>query len=66
MFFSGENMKLVKYILKSLLIGISSLLLINFLGQFIGYNIPINLLSIILIGFFHLPGFLVLLIILIL
>ena len=59
-------MKVLKYILKSLLIGISSLLIMNIIGQFFNFNLPINILSILLVGFFHLPGLIVLLILLIL
>jgi hypothetical protein len=59
-------LKAVKYLCKSILIGVVSILLFNLIGQFFNLQLPFNLLSICLIGFFHLPGFLVLLIILIL
>lgn len=59
-------LKAFKYLFKSILIGVVSVLLFNFIGQFFDLHIPFNLISIFLIGFFHLPGFLVLLIILIL
>lgn len=59
-------LKAIKYIVKSLAIGIVSILLFNLLGQFINLSLPINPLAICLIGFFRLPGFIILLIILIL
>lgn len=58
--------KTIKYIIKSVLIGIISILLINLVGQFINFKIPFNILSILLIGFLRIPGFLILLIYLIL
>ncbi len=59
-------LKVGKYLIKSLIIGVASVLLFNLVGQFIGISLPFNLLSILLIGFFRLPGFIVLLIVLIL
>lgn len=57
---------MIKEISKSILIGIASVYLLNVLGQFINFNIPINIFSIILIGFLRLPGLIILLIILLL
>lgn len=59
-------LKAIKFTLQSVLIGVVSVLLFNFIGQFFHLQLPFNILSVGLIGFFHLPGFLVLLIILIL
>lgn len=59
-------LKTIKYFLKSILLGIACVLVFNLIGQFFNLTIPFNPLSIILIGFFRLPGFIVLLIILIL
>lgn len=59
-------MKIVKFIAKSILIGVVSILLFNLIGQFFNIKLPLSILSIILIGFFRLPGFLILLIYLIL
>lgn len=56
----------LKYVVKSLVIGVVSVLIFNLIGQFINLSLPFNLLSIGLIGFFRLPGFIVLLIVLIL
>lgn len=58
--------KTIKYIIKSIIIGVTTIILFNLVGQFIGLSIPFNILSIVLIGFFRLPGFIVLLIFLIL
>ncbi|MDE5715275.1 MAG: pro-sigmaK processing inhibitor BofA family protein [Anaeroplasmataceae bacterium] len=58
--------KTLKYTIQSILIGVASVLLFNLVGQFFNLSIPFNLLSVILIGFFRLPGFIVLLIVLIL
>ncbi len=58
--------KTLKYTIQSILIGVVSVLLFNLVGQFIHISIPFNLLSIGLIGFFRLPGFIVLLIVLLL
>lgn len=59
-------LKAIKYIAKSVCIGIVVILVFNLIGQFFHIQLPFNLLSIVMVGFFHLPGFLVLLIILIL
>lgn len=48
--------KTIKYIIKSLLIGIFGLLIFNLLGQFINIYIPFSILFIFLIGFLRLPG----------
>ena len=46
----------IKYIIKSLLIGIFGILIFNLLGQFINIHIPFYILFILLIGFLRLPG----------
>ena len=58
--------KTIKYVIKSIVIGITTIILFNLIGQFVGLSIPFNILSVVLIGFFRLPGFIVLLIFLIL
>ncbi|MDE5855528.1 MAG: pro-sigmaK processing inhibitor BofA family protein [Anaeroplasmataceae bacterium] len=58
-------LKTIKYILKSVVIGVVSVLVFNLIGQFFNLSLPFNLLSILLIGFFRLPGFIVLLILLV-
>jgi len=59
-------LKAIKYVFKSIVIGVVSVLLFNLIGQFVNLSLPLNILSIVLIGFFRLPGFIVLLILLIL
>ncbi|HRF70848.1 MAG: pro-sigmaK processing inhibitor BofA family protein [Anaeroplasmataceae bacterium] len=59
-------LKTIKYLVKSVIIGVSSVLLFNLVGQFFNISLPFNLLSVVLVGFFRLPGFLVLLIVLLL
>jgi hypothetical protein len=58
--------KTIKYVIKSIVIGVTTIILFNLIGQFVGLSIPFNILSVVLIGFFRLPGFIVLLIFLIL
>lgn len=58
-------LKAIKYILKSVVIGVVSVLVFNLIGQFFNLSLPFNPLSILLIGFFRLPGFIVLLILLV-
>lgn len=59
-------LKVIKYVVKSIIIGVAGVLLFNLIGQFFNLTLPFNLLSVILVGFFRLPGFIVLLIVLIL
>lgn len=59
-------LKAIKYGVKSIVIGVVSILVFNLIGQFFNLSLPFNLLSIVLIGFFRLPGFIVLLIVLVL
>ena len=58
--------KAIRYLIKSIIIGIASVLIFNLIGQFFNLSIPFNIISVLLIGFFRLPGFIVLLIFLIL
>ncbi len=51
----------IKYIIKSIVIGIVSVIVINFIGQFINFRIPFTILSILILGFLRLPGFIILL-----
>jgi len=46
----------VKWILKSALFGIITLFLFNFLGSYVNLNIPVNILTILIIGTLRLPG----------
>ncbi|MFI3251720.1 MAG: pro-sigmaK processing inhibitor BofA family protein [bacterium] len=56
---------MIRKILKDILISAIVLIAINLLGQFINFHIPFNLLTILLLGIFKLPGFIIILIILI-
>ena len=57
---------LLKDVFKSIIIGVVSIYVLNVLGQFVNFNIPINIFTILLIGFLRLPGLIILLIILLL
>ncbi len=59
-------LKIIKYIVKSIIIGVLSIILINLVGQFINFKLPISILSIGLVGFLRLPGLLILLLYLVL
>lgn len=57
---------MLKEIIKALLLGLIALLAINFVGQYFKFNIPINIITITLLGVFRLPGLIVILIFMIL
>ena len=59
-------MFLIKEIIKSILVGILGIILINIVGQFFNFHIPFNFLTVMLLGFFRLPGLIFILIFLIL
>lgn len=59
-------MKIVKYIAKSLFIGVVAILVFNLIGQFFNIKLPFSILSVLLVGFFRIPGLIILLIYLIL
>lgn len=59
-------MKTVKYVIKSLIFGVLFLLIFNLIGQFINIKLPVSILSVVVLGFFRLPGLIILLIFLIL
>lgn len=63
---NGDNVKIIKYLIKSFLIGTISILLINLIGQFWNFEIPFNFINVALIGFFYLPGLILVLLILLL
>ena len=58
-------MKTIKYIINSIFIGVFTIFIFNFIGQFVNLKLPFLIFSICLIGFFRLPGFIVLLIFLV-
>jgi inhibitor of the pro-sigma K processing machinery len=56
---------LFKELLKSILFGIIGILLLNLIGQLVNFHIPFNILNILLLGIFRLPGLVFILIFLI-
>jgi inhibitor of the pro-sigma K processing machinery len=57
---------MLKKIIRDLLIGIIGIIIINLLGQYINLHIPLNILTILLVGVFRVPGLILILLILIL
>lgn len=49
-------MKYLKWIAKSLLFGVISLLVFNFIGVYVNLNIPVNIYTILIISVLRLPG----------
>ena len=49
-------MKYLKWILKSILFGIVTLFVFNFIGQYFNLNIPVNIITILIIGILRIPG----------
>ncbi len=45
-----------KWTLKSFLFGIVTLFIFNFIGSFINLNIPVNIITILIIGILRIPG----------
>ena len=56
---------IVKELLKSIIIGVVGILVINLIGQLFYFHIPFNILTILLFGIFRLPGLIIILIFLI-
>ncbi|HEY8363982.1 MAG TPA: pro-sigmaK processing inhibitor BofA family protein [Haloplasmataceae bacterium] len=52
----------IKWILKNILIGIIVLYIVNFFGVDLHIFIPINIITIIIVGFLRIPGLIILLI----
>ncbi len=57
---------MLKRLIKDILIAIIALIVINILGQYINFHIPFNILTIMLLALFKIPGMIIVLIILIL
>lgn len=55
-------MKYIKWFLKSLVFGIVFLFIFNLVGRFINLNIPINFLTIMIVGTLRIPGAVILLV----
>lgn len=46
----------IKWIIKTLLIGSIVLFVFNFLGSYINLNVPVNILTILIVGMLRIPG----------
>lgn len=57
-------MKYLKWIVKSLLFGVITLLVFNFIGVYVNLNIPVNIYTILVISLLRLPGLCMLIILL--
>ncbi|MCI5938647.1 MAG: pro-sigmaK processing inhibitor BofA family protein [Bacilli bacterium] len=55
-------MKVIKWILKSIIISLLLLFVTNVLGTYINVNIPINIWTILIVGVFRIPGIIILII----
>ncbi|MGM9899946.1 MAG: pro-sigmaK processing inhibitor BofA family protein [Bacilli bacterium] len=49
-------LNIFKWILKSFLFGIVTLFIFNFIGSYINLNIPVNIITIFIIGILRIPG----------
>ena len=54
--------KFIKWILKSILLGIVLIFVFNIIGVYINMNIPVNVWTIIIVGTLKVPGLIMLLI----
>ncbi|QVK17827.1 pro-sigmaK processing inhibitor BofA family protein [Mycoplasmatota bacterium] len=55
-------LKNIKWVIKNVLIGIVALYVVNFLGLDLNIFIPINIITILIVGFLRIPGLVILLI----
>lgn len=55
-------LKFIKWILKSLLLGIVIIFVFNIIGVYLNLNIPVNVWTIIIVGILKVPGLIMLLI----
>ena len=49
-------LKAIKWIVESILLGLGILFVFNLVGVYINVNIPINIFTIIIVGFLRIPG----------
>ncbi|MBR6517364.1 MAG: pro-sigmaK processing inhibitor BofA family protein [Bacilli bacterium] len=49
-------LKTIKWIIESLLLGLGILFVFNLIGVYINVNIPINIFTILIVGFLRIPG----------
>jgi len=55
-------LKNIKWVIKNILIGLVLLYVVNFLGVEVNMFIPINIITILIVGFLRIPGLIILLI----
>lgn len=55
-------LKAIKWMIKSLLLGLIILFVFNFIGIYLNINIPINIWTILIVGILRIPGLVALLI----
>ena len=48
--------KMVKWIIESVLLGLGILFIFNLIGVYINENIPINIFTVLIVGFLRIPG----------
>ncbi|MBP3504202.1 MAG: pro-sigmaK processing inhibitor BofA family protein [Bacilli bacterium] len=48
--------KMVKWIIESILLGLGILFIFNLIGVYINVNIPINIFTVLIVGFLRIPG----------
>lgn len=54
--FFTKLLNLIKWTLKSALFGLATLFVFNFIGSYINLNIPVNIITILIIGILRIPG----------
>ena len=47
---------MVKWIIESVLLGLGILFIFNLIGVYINVNIPINIFTVLIVGFLRIPG----------
>lgn len=57
-----SKVKIVKWILKSLVFGVATIFIFNLIGVYLNMNVPFNIWTIILVGTLKIPGLIMLLI----
>ncbi len=60
--FFYKVLDIFKWVVKCALFGIITIFIFNFIGSYINLNIPVNIVTIVIIGILRLPGLAVLLI----
>lgn len=48
--------KMIKWIIESVLLGLGILFIFNLIGVYINVNIPINIFTVLIVGFLRIPG----------